>query len=1276
MSLNMNQIDKKNDCYPKNDFYSLIKVFGFGSKNNYSITVNNLNGLIAWVSGPYVIFYDLSNDKQVSFLKNINNKILSCVKFSKNGKYLATGEGNCRNGGICLYNINYNNQTNEESHKLILENKPHKYGIDKLLFIKDDKYILSIGNNDDKLMNIMNIQNKQNIFSSRFNRPILSSEVSDRFMVLGGNGFIKIYKHEKLLNAYPEELDNKNLMEKYLVDLAKLKEKAFVSVAIYDYENEKNIKKIFFLTLDGYLVEMKSNDTKLNRWVFLRANKGLTITIWNNMIGCGLSDGIYRIFNADNLNHIVTLQRPPPLGKLNDYLNNKNGNINIPNNINPIFADIIATSYNNFHKKLIVIYSDKTFFIWDINELKNIYIYRYNIFQCGGIKAMDYFISKEENLIKIVTCSDDKTVIYWNIKLDEFLDNPISDKKNHHIMYSKYIRHIFYFCKNYNHLKILSDDILNKNNNNKSNDSNEENSDNFNLTSIRFSPDSKYLVIGDSIGNIFIYSLITFEEVISIPTHSGDVNSIDTIKDFEKNESYLSTGGADSFISIVDISKDFSNLDIYNNNILEKMGSSVINVVFCIDKNKVLKLITAEQNSTITFFLVNNNNNSLLTLQKFYDDKLKTYCLNYARPIQKIISGHNGKISIWKTSSNTPHKHFQVNKGDKLLDNFRIASDSKGVMFATSNNDKIIRIRAFHDGKLLSKIPVSESITSLGFILEDNYLIATSIEGYLYFYKLNQDLIKNLQNNNDLINSTEEKKIINNKLKLLQKFMENDASLSKNEQVKYLLDKFQRSEETTVDDLKILNVFVKEGKKKHQDIHEENKLKKTKEIIELKEEKPNNNDDQENENNDEENKDNINNNQINNINNFLLNKSKIFEKELRENNNILSRKSIGRVSLTDTYKKNIGIDSKKFPKIKIIDKDSDKKYIIDIPKVLEKTNENGKVTTSEEHLVKENYEKDNEKENDNENTNEKENAEENKIKKDMSKSQLKIMELREMINDTNNLINNVDLKVKKESSRINSNNFVTNEITKKIENMGENNINNNDNKNTNEVININNNTNKNFNKEIKEIKNDILDLEDIQLENKKQDKNIIESNSNININEELEKKNLENDGIENINQKEDLNINSIQSSFKEQIIENSQYSFSQKYQNLTITQTTFGLKSLLNNKKYESLKICRQTEIFILGNIISRESFSIEKELNLCNIKNDKKNLINYIININIDNIKNKDTLNEIEKNIELLLNKIRDKLGYKNENPYLERILDKYSLLLLNRLENLNKNK
>ena len=352
------QLDKEKNLeyYPKNDFYSLDKVFGLGSNNNFSITVNNINGIIAWVTGPYVVFYDLSIDKQISFLKNINNKIISCIKFSKNGKLLATGEGNCRNGAVCLYEFNYNNDTKNEEHKLIFEKKAHKYGIEKILFMKDDRFILSIGNNDDKVMNILDIQNNQIIFTSKFNRPILSSEVSDEFIILCGSGFIKKYNYQKILIASNEELENRSLMQKSLVDLAKLLKCSFVSTVIYENPLDNNLSKIFFMTLDGYLVEMKYKDAKLNRWVHLKAKYGLTLTLWKNMIGCGLSDGLYRVFNADNLSHVLTLQRPPPLGKLNLEFNssNINSNINIQKNGKDIFPDIIATSYNIFHEFIVI----------------------------------------------------------------------------------------------------------------------------------------------------------------------------------------------------------------------------------------------------------------------------------------------------------------------------------------------------------------------------------------------------------------------------------------------------------------------------------------------------------------------------------------------------------------------------------------------------------------------------------------------------------------------------------------------------------------------------------------------------------------------------------------------------------------------------------------------------------------------------------------------------------------------------------------------------------
>ena len=883
----------------KSEFYSLYKVLGFGSKNNFSISYNKENGLISWIAGPYIILYDISLDKQVSFIKNPNNKILSCTRFSDSGNLLATGEGNCKNSEIRIYEIFYNKRNEEVNFNSILNCKGHKYGgIDKILFIRNDSYLLSIGSNEDKNMNIHDIKNKQNIFTSKFNRPILACDVCDDFMILSGNGFIKIYNYKKLLDCENEEdVKDKNLMSKSLVDLSKLKDRSFISVVIdkYNiYNNNPDEKKIFLMTYDCYLVEMKSTAFVLSRWVHLKSSKGISINMWDNLLGCGCGDGVFRIF-TNELKYVTTLKNPPPLGQINTdkeiINNNKNNNV---------YPDIIASLYNSFHKKLIVVYSDKTFIAWDISNFNKMQIFRSKIFHCGGIKAMDYFVDKENNTIKIVTCSDDKTVIFWNMQLDEFLPNQFVNKPNEHIFYSNYIKHIFYLGNNFDLFKVRKEEILTNSYNlsNYRKVNNNENLDNedeeYNLTSIRFSPCGNYISIGDTFGNIHIYSLINFELINEIEAHNGEINAIDMINDQDNKKLYLSSGSSDNLVSLIDMSDGLNtNPNVDDKTIMEKMSSPVISVVFCIDKNRRLKLIVGEQNSTITFFQIING--ILQTLQKNYDQNLKTYCLSYSPAIKKIISGHNGKISIWKTSTNIAHKHFQVNKGDKLLDNFRIASDSSGLMFATSNDDKMIRVRSLHDGKLLSKIQVSESISSIFFILDDNYLIATSIEGYLFFFKLNQNLIKKLKKDNELINSTEERNIINNKLKLLQKFMENDTSLSKNSQVKYLLDKFQQSEEATIEDLKILDGFVKEGKKNHKDISDAHK--KPKEVIELKEEKPNNNDDQENENINEENK----NNKIE-----LLNKSNIFERGLRDRTSTdssLFKKNFGRISLTDNFNK-------------------------------------------------------------------------------------------------------------------------------------------------------------------------------------------------------------------------------------------------------------------------------------------------------------------------------------------------------------------------------------
>ena len=1132
--------EKNHDSYPRNELYSLNKVFGLGVKNNFSISQNSKNGLMSWVTGPYLVFYDLEKDEQISFLKNPNNKILSCVNFSKNGKLIATGEGNCKNGEVSIYEINYENY--EESHSYYCSYKYHKFGIDKILFFHDDNYILSIGDKNDKVINIYDIEKKEVIFSTKYNRPILSCDVCDDFMVLCGNKFIKIYNYEKLLE---NPSTGKSGISKHLVDLSKLNDRVFISTIIFPI-NDSNKKKIFFLTSDCYLVEMKPNSLTLNRWVNLKSPIGLSLCIYDNKyIGCGCGDGIIRLFNAETLQHYTTINKLYSFGKVTD-LN--------PKISNPNAADIIAIQYNIFYNKLITIYSDKALFIWEINSDKTTSIYRSYIFHFGSIICMDYDIDPDNNVLKLITAGDDSIVIYWNFKLDDFIENN-NHQNPKRISCSKFIRQIFYIGDNYSHLKISNNKLIGEDE-----DKNNESEDIISLKSIKFSPDKNYVAIGDNIGNVYIYSLTTFKLVQEIPIHSGQVNSIDMIKDTEKNKVYFVSGGADSLISIIDITNGL-NLSIDDNNhFVEKLSSPIVSAIFCVDKNKKVKLVTGEKNSTITFYSIGSN--SLITIQKIKGDlNLKTYNLTNCQSINKIISGHNGRITIWKTSTCIVHKHFQVNKGDKSLDNFRVSCDSKGLIFATSNNDKNIRIRALHNGSLLTKIQTAESISSLTFLMDDNYLIATSVEGYIYFYKLSQEYMNNIYKDNNLINSTEEKNKINNKLRFLQKFMENDTNNSKKEHVKYLIDKFQKSEEMTIEDLKLLDSFYKEKKKYNS--KDDKKEVKEKPLIKLKEEKPKDKDDEENENNDNENDDNENNHENNNRNDRnYLSRSKIFENGLTQfgsNENIVKK---NRNSLADSYMKN---------KLK---KEENKPY-------------------------------------QNENNEETEINNENEIKQ----------------NNENNDINEKDKKIKQDLT---------------------------------DPINLD------------EIKlSDKIDERKEEKEDFKLDNNNKFSNFNVDNEEENDLKEENKEDNENIPEKIPT-VDVSKQSFDNKIIVNSQSQIQQSFiRNITITQSNFDINSISSSRKIPPSKFT-----------ISKNNFDIITKKNEPIKKIDKVNKFSYIINVdvkdqlnnNLNNVDvyklNKSELTNLENNLENLLDKVRVRLGNESNDPTMERLLEKYSVLLLDRIE------
>jgi len=236
-----------------------------------------------------------------------------------------------------------------------------------------------------------------------------------------------------------------------------------------------------------------------------------------------------------------------------------------------------------------------------------------------------------------------------------------------------------------------------------------------------------------------------------------------------------------------------------------------------------INLITFSMDNKIKFYTINSLK-SIMLMQSFVEEGLQTYSISWNFDTNKIITGHNGKISVWKTYGFQPYKIFDVKLKNTVIEHFRIAIDSTGKIIATSCNDKYIRIRSAFDGSLFCKIPIAESISSLYFCMNNKFLIASSIEGYLYFFKIEMDLLLDKINkeiekqgcdedDNDDYHQIQNslKTQIHNKIKILERLVQNEQEYSKIKEIKYLIEKMKNNEDLKIDDLRVLDSYYQEN---------------------------------------------------------------------------------------------------------------------------------------------------------------------------------------------------------------------------------------------------------------------------------------------------------------------------------------------------------------------------------------------------------------------------------------------------------------------------------
>lgn len=695
---------------------SLDRVIGITSRGNSGVSLNTSSNELAYIASGVVVFYNVQTNSQVSHVFTSNNRPFSCLNISANGKYLATGEGVYKQPEICVWE-----STGPNAWTIVKHLRMHKYGIDLVSFSPSGNLLVSIGTEHDKAMFVWGLNSSKDdpITSNKITKKIydIAWAPSGEFFVTVGVKSVKYWYIDR--NGVPittasTAQANIKCMASRLADLAEMKDKTFVSVAVTG-------QNVFTLTEDGLLCVLTYERT-IDKWMDIQVKAGFSLSASGNMVVCGCDEGVIRFFDANTLEHIRTLTRPPPLGEANVTIE-KQG-LAIQTDSNATFADAISVKLFENNTRLFSLYSDKTVFIWDLTKLDRVVVSRSFLNHSAGINDIQILPTSTLELTKFATASSDKTIRIWNL----FHTDP---RKLEHLViknvYSRDLSRIIYVSKNVNHFKAR----------------NTETDEEGCIKCIRCSPDERFIASGDVTGTLRVHDIDTLQEVVNLQAHENDILCLDyTGKEPAESRSekpsklYLATGSRDRLIHIFDADHDYNIVTT-----MEDHSSSVTDLSF-VRMNGENKLISCSSDKSFIFRNMKEYYNEVRMERYAQVLKLRVNSIS-PHPIHNtIVTGEEKAVRIYELTSGKVQKTIDENMDRPIIvNNQKVAMDSSGYVIAAAGNDKFVRLIDYNSGKVLDKINVGEICTAAAFTVNGKKLLTCTGDGCIFIWRLAPEIV-------------------------------------------------------------------------------------------------------------------------------------------------------------------------------------------------------------------------------------------------------------------------------------------------------------------------------------------------------------------------------------------------------------------------------------------------------------------------------------------------------------------------------------------------------
>nr|CAG4710624.1 unnamed protein product [Naegleria fowleri] len=712
---------------------TLEKIIGLTTDSNTKLSIHPQTKYVAYCAANVVVCYNPRKNKQYQFLQNTSpNKPFSCLQFSKNGKLLAAGERGSK-PSIVVWDV--------LSGKKIIELKKdgHQYGVSCLAFSNDAKYLVSVGDEHDgtiKLWDLSSNPNSSGLSSSLSNGSSTSNnnnnsnntrgtlihtiknirKTSDvafshdgTFFVTVGDKFVKYHHIDPQTTNGTIELKSSRCI------LGNFKEANFVSVDIAKAKD--GTLGIYTVNSDGILCMLNEN-RQITKWLDMKVKSAFSISVNEDIICCGCSNGIVRLFEPSTLKFKCTLPKPPKLANMTSSI-----------------ADVDCVACRLLDSRQVVtIYSDRSFFIWDISNLQRIAKYRSFLCHSDSIWDIDLFPESNENLPpgSFITCSSDNTARIWNVEASSTLH--VSEKiERGESFISKNV-----FCKDLLH--VIEDKPSNPNGEQ-------------GIRSVKFSSSGDHIACGTKQGLIKLYQVSSFHNEFAEVAHEAEILSIDfSTNPKDPSDLLFATSSRDRLIHVF----QFKNADFKLVTSLDDHTASVTSIKFAKDQSGERYLVSCSADKSIVFRKIELDQNGEYSFKRYQNCQCNgtIFDLDISHHNEIVTVGQDKKINVWELDKCKAKQSYKVDT-KSMQDTYspssepiRVSFDYSGEFVVVSSADKFIRLYNLSNGECIARVSGhSEIITGVKLSKDSRRIISVSGDGCIFIWRLAPNIVKLLNKN-------------------------------------------------------------------------------------------------------------------------------------------------------------------------------------------------------------------------------------------------------------------------------------------------------------------------------------------------------------------------------------------------------------------------------------------------------------------------------------------------------------------------------------------------